>query len=103
MHACLLVALLAFAHMAEATPSWGSVGDNDCVSPGIKNKFARLNGAGKDWNADCAATPITINGQTFSGSDTQCIDKGLLGEWGQWNVVDTSCNPHWYARFAFHG
>ncbi|KAL3161738.1 hypothetical protein ABBQ38_008835 [Trebouxia sp. C0009 RCD-2024] len=91
----LLACLIGIQLCATRAASWGSVGENDCTSPGIRNKFARLGGAGRDWNADCKATPITINGQTFSGDDTTCDDKGLLGEWGTWNVLDTNCEPYW--------
>ena len=81
-----------------AGPNWGEVGDNGCIVPGIRSKYARLNGLnsiGGKWNENCLATPITIDGQTFVGERTKCIDKGIGGEWGEWEVLDTSCNPRW--------
>lgn len=95
VRALLACTILARLSITRASPSWGSTGDNDCTAPGIRNKYARLNGAGRDWSADCKATPITLNGQSFSGDDTTCTDKGLLGEWGTWDVLDENCEPYW--------
>jgi hypothetical protein len=42
----------------------------------------------------CKAAPATILGQSFP-SPTRCVDKGLLGEWGEWVVNDASCAARW--------
>ena len=91
----MLGMIIVFRSVCEAAPHWDQVGDIDCTAPGIRNKFARLEGAGKDWNADCKATPFTVNGQTFSGDDTNCIGKKIMGEWGTWDVLDGNCALYW--------
>jgi hypothetical protein len=77
-------------------PYWGSLQDNGCSSTGTHKFAARLWNIqpGQDWNAACQGTSITIQGQTYA-SPTRCIDQGVGGEWGEWDIPDSACKAYW--------
>src|SRR6266478_195527 len=88
----LIVSALTWPNVGFSQ-NWGTPQDNGCSSTGIRTFGSRLWNIprGQSWNAACQGTPITIQGRTFA-SPTRCIDKGGLGEWGEWDFPDTSCN-----------
>src|SRR5206468_3496231 len=53
---------------------------------------------GQTWDAACRSTPAIIPGAspgTTSSLPKRCNNKGAFGEWGEWDVYDSSCRAHW--------
>ncbi len=96
MAATLIVGSLAAQHARAQT--WGAFQTDDCKGLGVRQYSARLWDITGDWAAACAATPATVMGQSFS-SPTRCVNKGSFGMWGEFDVSDTSCLPHWGTPF----
>ncbi len=92
--AYLLFALLLMPVSAEAQ-KWGAFQAGDCTGIGKRLYFSRLWNIplGRSWEDACTHTPATIKGTLFN-SPSRCVNKGLLGEWGEFDVPDSSC-PHW--------
>jgi len=84
--------------IAGACATWGTVQDKSCTAVGIRTFASRIGNisSGQSWEAACASTPITIRGQTFP-SPTRCKNTVIGGEWGEWDVADSSCAAGWGA------
>lgn len=75
---------------------WGDFKDNGCSALGTRTFASRIWDIppGQTWDSACRTTPATILGTPFA-SPARCNDKGVSGEWGEWDVRDNSCRPHW--------
>lgn len=99
--AALLALLLAvMAHTPSyAAPYWGSFKKDSCtqIFPGKRQYSSILYGipGGQSWEATCAATGATINGETFT-RPTRCVNTGF-NMWGEFDVTEDSCEANWAA------
>jgi hypothetical protein len=72
--------------------TWGDFTSAECVAPNQRKWYSRLfDIEGNDWNKACMSTPATVNGQYFE-HPTNCVNKGVLGEYGEFYVTDATCN-----------
>ncbi|HKX29101.1 MAG TPA: RICIN domain-containing protein [Blastocatellia bacterium] len=71
---------------------WTPLQKDGCVGPGLRQVSARLMNipAGTSWDFACQNAPRNVMGIDFPRPD-RCVNLGLFGEYGQWNVPDTSC------------
>ncbi|HEV2991883.1 MAG TPA: phosphatidylserine/phosphatidylglycerophosphate/cardiolipin synthase family protein [Candidatus Angelobacter sp.] len=78
-------------------PAWGAFKRDACKSVGIRQFSSQLQNIppGISWESACASTSATVAGQAFN-APTRCKNLGLGGEWGEFDVKDTSC-PSWGA------
>lgn len=91
---CWIIVLLLHARLATAA-NWGSFRRDSCVRPGYRQYSARLWNIKGDWGTQCRSMPATVQGTYFTNPDN-CVNRGGLGgEWGQFYVLDSSCNPNW--------
>jgi len=90
-----VVAVLLFSPSIVQAANWGDFQPDKCLRFGVRQYYSRLWNipVTQSWDAACKSTPATINGISFSAA-TRCVDKGPLGEWGEFDVPDSSC-PHW--------
>jgi hypothetical protein len=72
---------------------WGDFSSNAC-SGGTRTYWARLWNIVGDWDAACRMTPATVGGTRFA-RPTRCINKGVAGMFGEFDVSDASCNAFW--------
>ncbi len=83
---------------------WGQVG-NECR--GSKRvEYARIwNIESNDWKPVCERTPAKGVSQLSNGKvPSTCIDKGLLGTWGEWHYSNhPTCGPHFEADLRKDG
>jgi len=84
----LLVVLLT-VQCARAA-NWGAFAVDDVCVQGQRKWFAQLHNILGDWNAACLNTPATVNGVYFA-RPTNCVNKGVGGEWGEFYVPDPTC------------
>ena len=89
--ACLLAPLTA-----AAAPRWGSFKSDACTATGKRQYSSRLWDAPGDAMRTCRATGATVRRQRFA-RPTRCVNQGLGGVWGEFDVVDASCKPRWGA------
>ena len=76
-------------------PRWGVFQDDGCIGVGTRQMSAVLHEVPSTLSAAfaCPRTGTTLRGQSFSGP-SRCVDTGLFGMWGQFDVSDNSCsNP----------
>lgn len=71
---------------------WGDFQDNGCTAIGTRTFASRIWGIpfGRSWDAACKAAAATIQGHFFA-TPGRCINKGIFGEWGEWDLADDSC------------
>ncbi|MDO8366981.1 MAG: hypothetical protein Q7T20_09305 [Saprospiraceae bacterium] len=75
--------------------NWSDWKDNGCTGTGKRTYYARLeNTRTNDWKNECENTSFDLNGKTYS-KPTRCIDKGVLGMWGEIDVTDGTCKANW--------
>ncbi|MCB1763508.1 MAG: hypothetical protein KDI27_10270 [Gammaproteobacteria bacterium] len=78
-------------------PFWGNelgkagLVRGDCSALHIRKHYARLwdIADGIDWNRACHTKPATIG--PWTGAPSRCVNKGILGMWGEWYVEDIAC------------
>ena len=102
---CLLPALALIggvaAESAYAQQYWGvptrapGFQKDQCTRPGFRQYSARLWNITGSWEAACAAMPADINGQHFN-APSRCRNMGLSGEWGEFDVQDSTCSAALY-------
>ncbi len=77
---------------------WGGFQKGACVASGKRKYSAQIMGAppGQSWESACASTPATVQGQSFP-TPSRCVNTGVTGEWGEFDVPDSSCQAqaHW--------
>ncbi|MDQ1920724.1 membrane dipeptidase [Massilia pseudoviolaceinigra] len=73
--------------------SFGPPEKKQCSANGKRLYTARLENTYTDWDYSCKHTSANIAGQAFSKPD-RCV-KEVTGEWGEFNVNDSSCAPKW--------
>ncbi|MCO5562242.1 hypothetical protein L7F22_015868 [Adiantum nelumboides] len=73
---------------------WGSFSKDSCVLPGYLKYSSKLYGIKGDWESGCQSMPATVKGTYFSKPDN-CVNRGLRGEYGEFHVLDSNCNPNW--------
>jgi len=74
---------------------WNPLKEDQCVGLDKRQYSAQLLVPdGLSWEVACEATGATIQGQVFAKPD-RCKNTGLTGMWGEFDVTDTSCRPHW--------
>jgi len=98
--ALLLMLMALMIHMPSyAAPYWGAFKKDSCtqIFPGKRQYSSILYGipSGTSWEATCAATGATVNGETFA-RPTRCVNTGL-NMWGEFDVSDDSCEANWAA------
>lgn len=72
-------------------PHWGHVKNEGCKGAGYRRYASRLWGIhSASWAAMCQTTPIVLAGHTFPGA-MRCVNKHVMGMWGQWMVPDENC------------
>ena len=76
---------------------WGDFQKDQCLRAGIRQYSSRLWNISGSWEQACASTPATVAGQAFA-RPTRCVNKGVFGMWGEFDVSDDSC-PHWGEPF----
>jgi hypothetical protein len=84
----------------SCTAFWGSVTDSGCSAIGTRKFSAMIHNvpSGQTWEVACATTPGPGGMPGVAGrTPDRCINTGLGGMWGEWDVADTSCAPHWGA------
>lgn len=93
----ILLSALMFSPYVAAAPSWGEFQQDDCThsNPATRQYSAVLNNIpwGQSWEAACAVTEATINGQTYS-QPHRCVNTGFA-MWGEFDVADASCEANW--------
>jgi hypothetical protein len=78
---------------ALAAPSWKLPFKADhCTSAGVRQFSSQLMNISGDWKTACENMGATINGHTFS-RPARCVANA--GMWGEFEVPDPSCLPHW--------
>jgi hypothetical protein len=92
----LILSALSWPRSALAGQHWGGLQDKGCSGIAIRTYSSRLWDipAGHNWTTACQGASETINGQTYA-SPTRCIDLGVGGEWGEWDIPDAACNAYW--------
>jgi hypothetical protein len=77
---------------------WGAFQRDGCTAMGIRQYSSRIENipSSVTWETACAQTPATVEGQSFA-SPTRCLNKGLAGMWGEFDVRDVGCRPYWGA------
>lgn len=87
-----LVLVLAISPPALAAVHWGTISANSCSTMEHRQYSAQLLDIpfGQSWEAACASASATIRG-VFFARPTRCVNKGLLGMWGEWDVPDNGC------------
>ncbi|KAI5077972.1 hypothetical protein GOP47_0007796, partial [Adiantum capillus-veneris] len=89
----MLLQLILLLHASSAA-NWGSFSKGSCVLPGYRKYSSRLWNIKGDWESQCKGTSATVQGTYFSSPD-KCVNRGLGGEWGEFYVLDSGCNPNW--------
>ncbi|GAA2418474.1 hypothetical protein GCM10010420_56190 [Streptomyces glaucosporus] len=71
--------------------------DDGIIRPGVRQFSARLWNIpdGEDWVAIAQRSPAVIKRQYFN-RPTRIVDKGALGLWGEFDVLETDDVPAWY-------
>jgi hypothetical protein len=75
-------------------PLWGEFKADNCTGYGLRQYSARLWDIQGSWEDACHNAPAVIKGQRFD-KPNRCVNKGLSGMWGEFDVNDISCIPHW--------
>lgn len=90
----LLGLVLWTAAPAFAAPSWGTFKKDRCTDSGRRQYSAQLMNipSGTSWESACASTAAFVGGYAFR-QPTRCVNKGVSGMWGEFEVDDTTCNP----------
>jgi hypothetical protein len=91
--ACRLLQALVLLMIVQSAVAvtWGEFASAECNGVNTRRWYARLYDIQGDWNTACMSTPATVNGQHFD-RPTNCVNKGLGGEWGEFSVTDATCN-----------
>ncbi|MFI1952941.1 glycoside hydrolase family 18 protein [Streptomyces xinghaiensis] len=71
--------------------------DDDIIRPGVRQFSARLWNIpdGADWVDVAQRSPAVIKRQYFN-RPTRIVDKGALGLWGEFDVLESVDAPAWY-------
>ncbi|KAJ3208520.1 hypothetical protein HDU67_006691 [Dinochytrium kinnereticum] len=85
---------IALAVTSGGNGVWESPKSHECVAYGKRRYSSRLWDIKGEWNAACRGAGITIDGKFLSRPD-RCIDLGIGGMWGEWDVSVDSCKPNW--------
>lgn len=77
---------------AENPWRWGTIKQDSCTFTGKRQYSSRLWDipSGTDWNYACANAPRNVMGIDFA-RPTRCVDMGVSGMWGEWDVADSRC------------
>jgi GH18 family chitinase len=75
-------------------PLWGEFKADNCTGYGLRQYSARLWDIQGSWEDACHNAPAVIKGQRFD-KPNRCVNKGISGMWGEFDVNDISCIPHW--------
>src|SRR5262245_8705674 len=88
----LLVCGLATTAGAQNPWRWGPIQKNGCRGNGLRQVSARLMNipVGANWDFACRNAPRNVMGIDFP-RPARCVNLGLFGEYGEWDVPDTSC------------
>jgi hypothetical protein len=74
---------------------WKPSKPDQCTGIGVRQYSAQLIVPdGVSWEAACLATAATIQGQAFA-KPTRCVNQGVFGMWGEFDIEDTSCVAEW--------
>ncbi|MCY1023211.1 hypothetical protein [Pyxidicoccus sp. MSG2] len=94
-HAALLAALclLTSVSSALAAPRWGSFKKDQCTAAGLRQHSSVLHDIQGSWEEACFKTGATIEGHTFA-QPARC-KNATFNMWGEFDVPDESCMPHW--------
>jgi phosphatidylserine/phosphatidylglycerophosphate/cardiolipin synthase-like enzyme len=82
---------------------WGDFQNNGCTSVNTRTFASRIWDIppGQSGDTACRTTAATLPGTPAAlagaaGSlPVRCNNKGVFGEWGEWDVADGSCRAHW--------
>jgi microsomal dipeptidase-like Zn-dependent dipeptidase len=88
----LLVCGLSTTGRAQNPWRWGPIQKNGCGGNGLRQVSARLMNipVGTNWDFACRNAPRNVMGIDFPRPD-RCVNLGLFGQYGEWDVPDTSC------------
>lgn len=81
---------------ASCSARWGAFKRDACVRLGVRQYSSRLSNIPGDWMQACVRTGATVAGKHFN-RPTRCRNLGVGGMWGEFDVADSSCRPHWGA------
>src|SRR6266851_1954252 len=95
-----LLFLLLFAFVAPAAlgqAQWDSFQRGECTADGKRKYSAQILNVRQPqtWENACATTPANVQGQFFA-TPSRCNKTfvGVGGEWGEFDVNDTTCEIH---------
>ena len=94
--AATFIACIVPPMTAAAAPRWGAFQRDACVAVGKRQYSSRLWGVQGDAMRACRASGATVQRQRF-GRPTRCVNHGIGGVWGEFDVNDASCKPRWGA------
>jgi hypothetical protein len=82
---------------ATCAASWGTLSDSGCSAVGMRKFSALLLNIppGQSWATACSTTPAPVGSPVAGLPPTRCINTGVTGMWGEWDVPDTKCSPNW--------
>ncbi|KAG6849230.1 hypothetical protein H0H93_010298 [Arthromyces matolae] len=70
---------------------WGTLKDEGCSDePGFRRWGAQLLDITADWTDACTTHDATVKDEYFT-NPTECKNSGLSGEWGYFEVMDSTC------------
>lgn len=91
----LIIVTVGSMTAAEAwAANWGTFNRDECVALGKRQYSSRLWNIVGTWEAACAAQGATVQGQRFT-HPTRCVNRGIGGMWGEFDVDDPGCVAHW--------
>jgi hypothetical protein len=73
---------------------WGEFRADHCTGYGLRQYSARLWDIQGSWEDACDNAPAVIKRQRFD-KPNRCVNKGVSGIWGEFDVNDISCIPYW--------
>lgn len=77
---------------ADVPWRWSTIKADACTTAGKRQYSARLWDipSGTEWMAACMNAPRNVMGVDFA-HPTRCVDLGISGMWGEWDVPDSRC------------
>jgi hypothetical protein len=98
MRTVFILALVVFMPLPTGAQEWGAFKRDSCVRLGLRQYSSRLENIPwtMSWQGACEQTPATVE-NTYFRTPSRCVNTGLTGEWGEFDVPDSSCAPQWGA------
>jgi hypothetical protein len=80
----------------ECAAHWGAIGDSGCSAIGTRKYSAIIWNVppNQSWEDACESTPAPAGTPVAGRPPDRCKNTGF-NEWGEWDVPDGGCVPHW--------